>query len=406
MRMMASMIGYKLKLMVNNKGFLFFMLLIPLLITFMVGHVQTYERQNRVPIALVDEDNSAYAKQVVDGFAKHQEIQVIQTDETKALSLVENYQAEAAFIIQKGFAEAVQRGDIEGIITLVKSPNSQSYDLIKDMLASEVMRLHMNVAAADWTLRLYKENHLYQGQQSDQELWQSVWDYADSLWEPQPLMTLDYQERRGAFAVTEEHIPISVLTSVSTGMVIMFLMLMIMFHSSWIIEERNNATLKRLVSISGLLRKYYMASIIALFCLAGLQLLLMALLMKVLFGVHLFWGPWQGVILATYIFAVIALGMLFASLFKTPVQMQAGAPAIALLTSIVGGCFWSFIEPSKQLKELAFCTPQGWALEAMKGIAMETYQIQDVLTTALLLLLFGLVVCGVSFWRIKRIAME
>ena len=382
------------------------MLLIPLLITFMVGHVQTYERQNRVPIALVDEDNSAYAKQVVNGFAKHQEIQVIQTDETKALSLVENYQAEAAFIIQKGFAEAVQRGDIEGIITLVKSPNSQSYDLIKDMLASEVMRLHMNVAAADWTLRLYKENHLYQGQQSDQELWQSVWDYADSLWEPQPMMTLDYQERRGAFAVTEEHIPISVLTSVSTGMVIMFLMLMIMFHSSWIIEERNNATLKRLISISGLLRKYYMASIIALFCLAGLQLLLMALLMKVLFGVHLFWGSWQGVILATYIFAVIALGMLLASLFKTPVQMQAGAPAIALLTSIVGGCFWSFIEPSKQLKELAFCTPQGWALEAMKGIAMETYQIQDVLTTALLLLLFGLVVCVVSFWRIKRIAME
>lgn len=392
---------FKLKIMCKDKVFLAAMLIIPLGFTLLTGSAQSYEKQNLIPVVVVDNDQSDYSRLIVQRLARKQGIKVLYAGESKAVDLVENYKAEVAFIIKKGFKDSILNESIEESITLIKSPNSLSYGIIQEILASEVIRLAANTSAANRVIEIYNKYGLQLPNQP-RDLWSDAWSYADSLWEPEPLMKLEYKELEGTAVKKVEHRPVPVISSSSTGMLIMFLMLLIMFNSSWLIEERNNSTLKRLVLVPGLLAKFYIANMVALFFTSALQVFLFVLITKVIFGVIIFTSYLQYLVLAAYILAVIALGMLFSATFRTQAQLQTGAPVLALLTGFLGGCFWSFLDPPGTLKSLALLTPQGWALNSLKDIMVKDYDITFIVISVAVLLLSGLVISIFSYRRIRR----
>ncbi|MFT9849220.1 ABC transporter permease [Aneurinibacillus sp. REN35] len=400
-----QVIMLRLRLMLQDRIFLFLLLLFPFVFVFILHATQSFEKQPIIPVAVADEDQSDYSKLIVERFAAKEGIRVHKVSRDEAYRLTENYKVEAAFVIKKGLQEAIIDEDTDETVEMLKNPGSLSYGILGEMLGSEVMRLSANTGAANRAEQLYQLYGLTPPAAGS--LWERVFAYADAQWEPEPLMTIEYKEMTGGGLQNVTRVTnVSNAALTGMGMLLVFVLLFVMLHSRWLLEERDNGTLKRIISAPGMLWKFYAGNIAALALLSLFLIGVCAVLARFVFGASLVFHPLQYVLLAAYTFAAISLGMLFSALFRTSRQLETGAPLLALLTGFAGGCFWPFLPLVGMAKIIALCTPQGIALAAMKPLAAGDVQWNAVVQPLLLLLGFGIIVFAYSFYRIRRQAVS
>ncbi len=395
----------RLQLILKDRMFLLLLLLFPFVFVFILNATQSFQKQPIIPVAVADEDRSDYSKLVIDRFATKEGIRVLRVGRDEAYRLTENYKVEAAFVIKEGFKDAIMNEDTDKTVEMLKNPGSLSYGILGEMLGSEVMRLSANTGAANKTEQLYQLYGLTPP--TSGSLWERVWNYADSQWEPKPLMTIDYKEMSGNDVQAVNRVTnVSNAALTGIGMLLVFVLLFVTLHSRWLLEERDNGTLKRIMSAPGILWRFYVGNIAALGLLSLFLISVCAVLARVLFGASLVFHPLQYVLLGAYTYAVIGLGMFFSAIFRTSRQLETGAPLLALLTGFVGGCFWPFLPLTGLSETLALCTPQGWTLAGMKLLISNDYESMDVLRIVLILAGFGTVLFAYSFYRIRRQAVS
>lgn len=395
----------RLRLMLQDRVFLLLLLAFPFVFVFILNATQSFEKQSVIPVAVADEDGSDYSRLIVDRFAAKEGIRVLRVSRDEAYKLTESFKVEAAFVIKAGLKDAILEEDTDDTVEMLKNPGSLSYGILGEMLGSEVMRLSANAGAANSAEQIYRLYGLTSP--ASGSLWEKVWKYTDSQWEPKPLMTIDYKEMAGGGVQT-----VNRLTSVSNaaltgiGMLLVFILMFVTLHSRWLLEERDNGTLKRMMSVPGMLWKFYAGNIAALGLLSLFLVGVCAVLARLLFGALLVFHPLQYALLGAYIFAVIGLGMLFSAVFKTGRQLETGAPLLALLTGFIGGCFWPFLPLTGPVRTFSLCTPQGWTLAGMKPLVAGDYQFLDIFQIMLALLGFGTVLFLYSFYHIRRQAIS
>ncbi len=399
MKEIPQIIWFRLKLMLTDKALLAAILAAPLLLTLLLGGMQGYNKPKLIPVAVADQDKSDFSRLVIERLAAKEGLKVISSDEASARNMVQNYAAEAAFIIKKGFEAGILAGNADSSITIVKSPQSLAYGLIQDTLAGEVARISANTSAANWVSREFREYGLsIPGMSGD--IWDSAWKYADSLWEPEPLLRLEYKEIQGS--AVEEVKPVSLLQTVSTGMLLVFILLLAMFNSSWLIEEKSNSTLKRLIMVPGLLGKSFGANFVAVFLAACGQTALFEICTRLLFGpAPEPFGP-KYLVISAYVFGAASFGMLLSAWARSLAQLQAAAAPLVLFTSFIGGCFWGFLDPPPLLRLLSLFTPQGWALHSLLGILAGTSSLREEMATAAVLVSTGIISLAVAYLGVGR----
>ncbi len=179
-------------------------------------------------------------------------------------------------------------------------------------------------------------------------------------------------------------------------------MFYILFGSSWLIEERINGTLKRLVSMHNGLEVTFLANILALFIGGIAQIAVFAGLQKIFFNIDLFTHVWLFIIICFYLLAVISITFLLSSILNTPARLQAGAPVFALLTSFMGGCFWNFVDISNQMKLVSMFTIQGIALYGINNILINNISQNTLIVPILLLLGVIIILLSVSFLIVNK----
>jgi len=384
---------YKLKMMLRDRLFFASMVLIPLFITVATGYALRYEKLNVIPVAVVDEDGSDYSGTLLERLSGKKGIRIAAVSRKEALKMLEGNEVEEVFVIKKGFEEQIVNGNTKQIIDLVKSPSSYSADFVSEVAAGEVMRFIADNMAVDWVLNRYKRLN----KPISKSLADEVFNYTDSQWEPKPLMTVEYRELEGNGLKAVEAASMPAATATSTGIIIVFIMFYVLFSSGWLIEEKMNGTLKRLVSGPGALGYSFGGSILALFLSGMLQVILFSAIDKLVFGVDLFPGMLSYIIFIAYLLSVISICLLLSSLLKTPAQLQAGAPVFALLTGFVGGCFWNFVEMPKNLKQLSLITPQGWALEGINKLVLSPGDISAIFLPTVVLITTTLILLPLSY---------
>ncbi len=390
---------YKIKLMLKSRVLLVVTLLMPLLFTGLLGGLSDYSSQNLIPVVIVDQDHSEYSQLVVKRLSQKPGLKVILTNQATAEKLVKNFQAEVAFVIKKGFQQAVMKEKVEQAILLIKSPLSLSYGIIQEMLAGEVLRLWSNAAAANWVVQEYQDFNLHTSQ-PDGALWQRAWQATDAKWEPKPLVQLEYQELVGAGPPIKVERIGTVAGSVTTGITVMLLMAIGLFYSGWIVEERNNGTLQRMQAIQGLANPL-LAHLLATILTGLAQLGLLVALTKIFYHNQFLSAGYQYLLLAAYLFNIAALGLLFSVLCKTTAQLQSSIPLLTLSSSFLGGCFWSYLDPPKTLQLLALFTPQGWVLKGLEAAKRGEVTLPQVLLPSMVLLCSGVVMGLLAYWRVR-----
>jgi ABC-2 type transport system permease protein len=389
---------YKLKMMLSDKLFFAAMVIIPLFITVATGYALRYEKLNIIPIAVVDEDNSSYSKTLTERLSAIDSIRIEYVSKEKSLKMLEGNEVEHAFVVKKGFEEKIISGETDGIIDMISSPATFSTSFVSEVVSGEIIRFITNNMAANWVLKQYTELN----KPVDENLRDELINYTDAQWEPEPLMTMRYREYGGNIVKDVDRVTLPAATATSTGIIVVFIMFYVLFSSGWLIEERVSGTLKRLVAGPGALGYSFGGSILALLASGMLQIMIFSVINKVIFGVDLFPGVFSYIIFAAYLLAVISVCMLLSSLLKTPAQLQAIAPVLALLTGFIGGCFWNFVEMSGRLKRLSLITPQGWALEGINRLLLNPADFSAVAFPSVVLFSISLILLPLSYIIISK----
>jgi ABC-2 type transport system permease protein len=384
---------YKLKMMLGDRLFFIMMILIPLFITIATGYALRYEKLNMIPIALVDEDKSSYSSVLLQRMSQKEGLKVETTEREAALSMLEGSKVEQVFIIKKGFEEKIKNGENKELIDVVNSPSSYSADFTSEVAAGEVMRLIAGNMAVDWVTKQYKKL----GKPINSSFKDDIEKYYYSLWQPEPLMTIDYKEFQGKTLTTVEKTVLPAATASSTGIITAFIMFYILFSSGWLVEERTNGTIKRLAVGPHALYLSYAGSIFALLISGTIQILIFSLTDKLVFDVDLFPGGLSYVVFLAYLLSVISISLFLSSVLKTQAQLQAGAPVLALLTGFAGGCFWNFVEMPERIRQLSMITPQGWALEGINRLLLNPMDFSAVLVPVLILFAIALILLPLSY---------
>lgn len=384
---------YKLKMMLGDRLFFIMMIVIPLFITIATGYALRYEKLNTIPIALVDEDKSGYAFVLLQRMSQKDGLKVETIGREAALSMLEGSKVEQVFIIKKGFEDKIKNGENKELIDVVNSPSSYSADFTSEVAAGEVMRLIAGNMAADWVTKQYKKL----GKPVNGSFNDNIEKYYHSLWQPEPLMTIDYMEFQGKALTAVEKTVMPAATASSTGIITAFIMFYILFSSGWLVEERTNGTIKRLAAGPNALYLSYAASVFALFISGTIQIFIFSLTDKLVFGVDLFPGGLSYLVFLAYLLSVISISLFLSAVLKTQAQLQAGAPVLALLTGFAGGCFWNFVEMPERIRQLSMITPQGWALEGINRLLLNPMDFSAVLVPVLILFAIALILLPLSY---------
>lgn len=392
-----SVTFYKLKMMLADKLFFAAMIIIPMLITVAAGYALRYEKLNTIPVAIVDEDMSSSSQLLTDRLKEKEGITLHVTGREEAERMLENSEVEQVYIIRPGFGKAIENGESDGLIEVYSAPSSYSADFTREVVAGEAFRLIMNNAAANEVTGKYDELGIDMGSGFRDE----VIAYADSFWEPEPLLTVDYRELNGTGAEPVDRVSMPAATASSAGLITAFIMFFMLFGSGWLVEERTNGTIKRLGAGHGAVAVSFAGSILALFAAGILQIVMFGAILKLFFGIVLFNGVLSYITLLSYLLAVVAISMFLSSVLKTQAQLQAGAPVIALLAGFMGGCFWNFVEMPERIRFLSLLTPQGWALNALNGLLLDASDTSAMLLPVSVLLGVSLILLPASYIIIK-----
>lgn len=383
--------------MLADKLFFSAMIVIPLLIMVTVGYALRNEKLDIIPIAAVDEDNTPYSELIIERICGKEGISLTKAGREEAMSMLEEGRAEQVFIISKGFSDRVEKGDSNGLIELVSSPSSYLAGFTKEVIADEAIRLIMAYSAAN------KIALDHGGDLREQDVLRNdALAYMNGLWEPEPLLTIEYKELRNDVISDNVKTLLPMASSSSAGLIVAFAMFFILFGSGWLIEERTNGTIKRLGTGKGALAASFGGSILSLFAAGMLQILLFSLLLKLLFGVVLFKGIMTYIIMTVYLLTVISIGMLLSTLLTSAAQLQAAAPVLAMMTGFVGGCFWNWVEMPEGIARLSLLTPQGWALKGINSMMTGAFNAREVLVPILMLLAVTLILLPISYIIIKH----
>ncbi|MGJ9382991.1 ABC transporter permease [Salipaludibacillus sp. CF4.18] len=175
----------------------------------------------RIPIIVVNEDQSETSQEILRTFEELDHmIQLIESTMSQGTKRLLRGEADAIIYLEEGFEEKIFAGDNQDLVTLIHTPSSLSAGLLREVVASEVMRYVSNSSASHYLLP-YASEFSPESLVNEEQLLEETRTYANEQWNPSPPLDLkvigdhshfrEWEEGR-EFITTEDIVKICVLT--------------------------------------------------------------------------------------------------------------------------------------------------------------------------------------------------
>lgn len=182
----------KLKQTLCKRTFLF-LLIFSVLGPIIIGmFIQRQQEETVIPIAIVDSDYSTLSQKIVNGMKDHQRLKVIETTEKDANRLLAKNEVDSVYVIKEGFQHQLLMEQQKGTIEMEISSLSIASGIVREMMASTVVRITSSIKAANQVKSIYQREEI-QGDDA-LDIWDNAYSYTEEQWFPTPLMTIDYVE--------------------------------------------------------------------------------------------------------------------------------------------------------------------------------------------------------------------
>lgn len=342
----------------------------------------------RIPIVVVNEDQSGTSYEIIRFFEGLDHfVQVIESTMEQGTQQLLRGEADAIIYLEEGLEDRIFAGDNHDLVSLIQTPSSLSAGLLREMIASEVMRYVSNSSASHYLLQ-YADDFSPESLINEEELLEEARIYSNEQWSPTPPLDLhvsggstsfrEWEEGR-EFVTTEDLVMICALT---------LILLFPLTFTTNLIHNRKKDAFSRLTL-------YNVGSL--LFALAhGIVIGFAVMIMSIpLLFLTYFLSPelMDGLFLLTVIGFIIlstflssVLGLLFKQeqLFLVTVLLIAiltVVSSILLTEELIGSFYYSFISPQFIISNL------------------ELYSIAQLLVIILGWLIVAMFIIGYIFWK-------
>lgn len=351
------------KIIFSDRMFVAAMIFFPVLLGMIYASAAIKEELISVRAAYVDNDSTKSSMELYKRLNSHEGLEVFEATLEEAKELLKGGKVEAVLVLKEGFEKSINQGETKPFFSILTLPSSFSSGFLSEVLASDISLIASKRLSSVLILDKYNKLGLSTNGISDR-----VEDYYKSLTDDTPLFEVDYVEVNANNKPDQKSVTLNPQKYMPYGGLLMFIMFFLMFGSGWMIDGKENGTLKRIKSM----KNGFMLSFWGMFLclvLSGIFQSVVFILSGLALGTLIVTGILQFAILFVFILCASSISMFLSSVFKTSLQLQAFTPVFILLTSFAGSCFWDISLLSKSFETISLFTPQGVTLKALQAVS-------------------------------------
>jgi ABC-2 type transport system permease protein len=409
-----SVAGKELRLIINDRGALAVLLLLPILLgSLFAGLNLMLASEDGDPnillnVILVNEDSGIFGQEVAKSV---QSIEQFSVEQAFSVSTAEKQVAEgkvpAAIIIPAGFSENIDSYSPTNIEVIIDPAQAETASIVTGI---------MNQVAAEVTI-WGEIQHGIRTILTESDLLEAASPEQLRGIEAQNLgviMTqLNELRRNPAIAVISENIEGALLkggielfiTFLFPAFTVMFIFFIVGAESASLLQEREAGTLRRLLAAPMPRWTVIVGKMLAYGLLVCFQVIILFTLGYLAFDISLGRDPLALVAITLAVaFVAVSLGMMVAALAKSAKQADNVGMILAFVFAGIGGAFptWPPMFRSEGfIGILSKFTPHAHALEGYYSVMAENAGFTQILPQIGFLLLMGIAFCLVAVWRFR-----
>lgn len=376
-----------LAMTVRDRTALIWRLVMPVVMTVLVGSVfGGAAAAVRTPVAVVDEDDSAYSRLFAERLGAEGTIRIRKTTADLAGALLDDGRTSAVVLIPRGFADRINTGK-DADVSVRFDPRRGLPTLVTEVVREVAMRLSVDATAGEFTAALAVRETGNPARAP--AIRRRAIERADGWWSPTPPITVIAEAVTAYAPGRRRQLPTGMEQS-SPGFAVMFVTLAAAMSAAALVVERQNGTLARLLTtptsrasiLGGKIAGIYLQGLVQMGILVGVG--------QGALGVN--WGQSPAALAAlvcTYMFAATGLGIMLAALVRTEAQASTLFPVVTIIPSMLGGAWWPIEIMPSYMQAVAFATPQAWAMTGFVNIIIRGFGLPEVLPQAVALAGFG-----------------
>lgn len=380
MKKILSICLFEIKRTFKKKSAFVLMFGMPLLFTFLFGSIFGKDADNSFRIALVDEEQTALSKDIIQKLMLDEMITYELVAAGVAEELLANKEVQGIVILEKGIATKLRN---EGpAVSFQPSPGMATAPLVKQQVNQVMQGIGVYVAAAQVGSSFFDES------------WESVYG---RLTENEGQIQAWTEQKAGTPASN----PIAGISYSSAGFSIMFVMIMMLSMTGTLLEARQTGIWSRLFTTPVARFQVLLGYFLSFFIVGWFQFFLLILLSSTLFDVS--WGhPGALLLLITaLLLCVVGFGMAIAGFVKTVEQQNAIGTLVIISTCMLGGVYWPISMVPDVMQKIANFVPQTWAMEGFTTLILDNGNVGDIVMPLIVLLGFAIVFFSIGLSRIK-----
>jgi ABC-2 type transport system permease protein len=376
----------------------FFMLVVPIIFTLLMGFIfggfSGSEEDPRLPVGLVDQDESAVSAHLLallEGSDAIRPVAMENADKTE--KQVRDEELAAAVIVPTGYGDRIFDDDPLRP-TVVVNENAQAGTIAQSAIHATMMRLLGGVQTAKLCATALDN--------VDEAFLTTTLDKSIAAWKSLPLtITMTHSG-----AVKEEDESTSAVPGgfahSSVANLVQFSLMGVIGAAATIVNERKSRTLQRMLTTTISRAEIILAYFLTIFLLNLVQLGLMIAFGAGLLGVDYLREP-AAVLMMMVASAICTggMGLLIGVLAKTDDQVAMFSVIPTLLMAGLGGAWMPLEFTSEAFQFVGHLTPVAWAIEGFENLVVRGMGLNAVLLPAGILAAFGAAFFGLAVWRFK-----
>ncbi|MFZ6029841.1 MAG: ABC transporter permease [Chloroflexota bacterium] len=355
-----------IRIILNDRAALLFMLLAPFLLTLGMGAVTGSFSQGGntsgiadLPVIVINRDNGELGRVLEDVFTEEDIFAAqLSADEAAARQAVDDDNVAAVVLIPAGFsASLLEENPATAPVEVYTNPNRPiSAGIVRSVTAGVISQLEIAPVSIQVTLQQLTENGLI----APQDIPQTVTHLAERLaGEPAPApITIASSQAETAPK------DVSAMAYLAPGLAIFFLMYTVTQGARSILAEREEGTLARMMVSPSNSASILGGKLLGIFVVGFAQVMILIAVSANIF--QLDWGQPLAIvtIVAATVLAATGWGLLVAAFARQSWQVATFGAALMLLFGILGGSFIPVNAFGSWMRLASKITPHAWASDA------------------------------------------
>jgi ABC-2 type transport system permease protein len=346
---------HSLKRIFKNKIRLLLLLIMPVLFIVMFA----LQDQRSMTIGIADKDNSTLSKRLASNLIKMQKVKVLMIKEDVVYDKTVSYQIDYALIIEPGFEEKIIKGENPSIGEFYLAEREKLF-YAKNITETFISNMKMLSKGAGYN----KETFMKELEKYDNA-------------------NLQLENLANKHDTTPN-------TRAAMGFLMQFMLYMSVVTAGLLLEDKNNGVYYRTFYGPVTLKRYIAENLSAFLMVGVIQVTMVFILIKVLFGLDMGKHPMAlYTLFLMFSLVCVSLGMWLVSMFKKPIGAYT---AIMLLTTpfvMLGGGYWPMNFMPEILQKIAHFLPTTWVMEGTEKIIFDGSGIAGISIQLLVLLIFS-----------------